>query len=514
MEDKDFSLFLPAETHVLEKSLNGKEHGNYVRGWASTPDQDSEGDIVLPSSLDISYFLSQGSINYEHQMGSQYHIGTPTTNTYIDPAKGLFVEAKLDMTNPYARRMWETARRAEQQGKHLGFSIEGRFSGRDATNPNIITSVNVKEVALTTNPANRKATWERLTKSLTAGTETNPAEMTNGEALRKESLATKINSLTNDLNTASPEALLQTAKDLDVSPNVLTEGGLFVVQKANEVNTSHVLAEPSTKQLKEEEQPPVPPKPSEKEEPHMAEKDSQELANARAELDKLKAKQAEMEKQQAQLLADREANTKKEAELQQQKKEQELIEKARQEALEEARKEYEEKAKKEAGKAEVETATAHTIEPSPEMKLIMEQLKAQNEAMKALQEQMVNKSANTQPAVASSTPADSKAVVTSPPDGASAVTPPTLNPNQTDVEATPAQPKEKTVQEMSMEEIEKEREESLKRYDIWFRNNLSKLSTDQAKAYRQATSGLWHGNSTEANYNVVKEIWDEVRAED
>ena len=67
---------------------------------------------------------------------------------------------------------------------------------------------------------------------------------------------------------------------------------------------------------------------------------------------------------------------------------------------------------------------------------------------------------------------------------------------------------------MSMEEIEKEREESIKRYDIWFRNNLSKLSTDQSKAYRQATSGLWHGNSTEANYNVVKEIWDEVRAED
>lgn len=503
MEEKNFSVYLPAETQTLEKSLNGKEHGNYVRGWATTPDQDQEGDIVLPGNLDISYFINRGSINYEHQMGAQYHIGTPTANTYIDPARGLFVEAKLDMENPYARKMWDMARRAESRGKHLGFSIEGRFSGRDATNPNVITTVQVKEVALTTNPANKQATWERLTKSLTTGTESNPAEMSDGGAIRRESLANKITSLKQDLSTASPESLLNTAQDLNISPRELTEEGLFSLKKGNTEETQHLLVDPAPKQLEEQPEP----KTKEKEDTSMADNTSQELAQARAQLEALQAKQAEFEKQQNELLEAKKANAEKEAELARKQREAELVEQARKETEERIRKEYEEKqkAEKEPEKPAID----------PALQAVLDQVKAQGEAMHALQEQLADKKVNQEPATASTTPAESKAVVTTPPTDTNIVTPtPLTNQGQVQGSTVEEEEHEPTVAEMSMEEVTEARREAIEAYERWFHKNVTRMSADQVKDFRLAISGLRANTNTESNFNIVKEINELVEIED
>lgn len=167
MSDK-VNIFVPVD-FKLEKSISGEEHGNYVRGWATTPDLDLEGDIILPEEIDISYFLSRGYINYEHKSGVGYRVGVPTQHTYVDPEKGLFVEARLFMDNPYAQDMWNLANglsSVRDETRILGFSVEGRVMSRNVDDPRILEGIQVEHVALTTNPANPNATWEALVKSM------------------------------------------------------------------------------------------------------------------------------------------------------------------------------------------------------------------------------------------------------------------------------------------------------------------------------------------------------------
>lgn len=215
MEDVDFNLFLPLDEQSFEKSSD--DHGYFIRGWASTPAKDRDGDIVLPKSLNIKEFIDRGYINYEHKQGDQYKIGVPTKNTFIDPEKGLFVEAKLFMDNQYAKGMWELAQNLAKSGssRKVGFSIEGKFLGRDYRNPSIIKNVRVKNVALTTNPANTEANWEAFVKSFTTGDDINPETMEGGAALRRQSLAHDIRNLWYNIKDVTDGEWLEVAKSLD-----------------------------------------------------------------------------------------------------------------------------------------------------------------------------------------------------------------------------------------------------------------------------------------------------------
>lgn len=200
MSKDDFKVFVPVD-FTTSKSISSDEHGNYVRGFATTPDQDLEGDIILPENLDISYFMTRGYINYEHQEGNAYKIGVPTDRTFIDPKKGLYVEAKLFMDNPYAQEMWNLAKGlsdVQDEERVLGFSVEGRVLGRDSDNPDVLKGVQVKNVALTTNPANPNATWEALVKSLTTGYSIE-GDREGGDALRHQELAGSIRNLSYQL---------------------------------------------------------------------------------------------------------------------------------------------------------------------------------------------------------------------------------------------------------------------------------------------------------------------------
>lgn len=217
MQENEFNVFVPLDTQDLAKSINGDEHGNYVRGWASTPDLDRHGDIVLPSEMNISEFLTRGYINYEHKPGEQFKIGVPTAKSYIDPQRGLYVEAKLFMDNPYAQRMWELAKNISKSGvnRPLGFSIEGKFHGRDAENPSILRGVEIKEVALTTNPANTHATWEAFVKSFETGYDIDPSTQEGAGAIRKQSLARQLRTLSFTLKDFKAKDWKDVAKTLD-----------------------------------------------------------------------------------------------------------------------------------------------------------------------------------------------------------------------------------------------------------------------------------------------------------
>lgn len=221
-EGQDFNIFVPLTENSFEvvtkdDERSDKQHGNYIRGYATTSHQDREGDIILPGALDIEDFLKWGYINYEHKQGDAFKIGVPTNKTYIDPNKGLYVEAKLNMDNPYAQDMWKLATDLSDAGssRKVGFSVEGKFMGRNMNNPSEIKRVKVKNVAVTTNPANPEATWDTLVKSFTTGNDIVSDDATGGEVLRKQSLAHSIRKLCYNIKDMTPEDWHDVAKSLD-----------------------------------------------------------------------------------------------------------------------------------------------------------------------------------------------------------------------------------------------------------------------------------------------------------
>ena len=215
MTSKNFKMYVPLDRESLINP--SKEHGNFVRGYATTKDVDRQDQVVLPSELDISAFLERGFINFEHQKGYEFKIGVPTANTYIDPQKGLYVEAKLFMDNPYAQKMWQLATNVAKSGasRPLGFSIEGKCDYIDPDDQRTLRGMHVEEVALTTDPANPNATWEAFIKSFDTGYSVDPLEQTGAASLRRESLAREIKNLSFTLKGLTVEDWTYIAKSLD-----------------------------------------------------------------------------------------------------------------------------------------------------------------------------------------------------------------------------------------------------------------------------------------------------------
>lgn len=199
MEGK-LKVFVPIDINDSIKKSNeldptGKSW--YLQGYATTPDLDLQEDIVDPKGLDISHFKSHGYINYEHHQGEEYKIGVPTEGTHVDPEVGLFVEAKLFKSNPYAESMWKLATNLAKSDieRRLGFSIEGYAKERDKNDPRIIKSTYITNVAVTTSPANPNATWETFMKTFTAGYGITPDTQTGSAALRTEEFARSLYNL-------------------------------------------------------------------------------------------------------------------------------------------------------------------------------------------------------------------------------------------------------------------------------------------------------------------------------
>lgn len=237
-QEVKMNIFIPMdiESSLRKSNEEGKGEQWYVRGYASTPDLDLQGDIVQPSGIDIEYFKKHGWLNYEHKQDAKYAIGTPTDNCYIDFQKGLFVEAKLFQDNPFAQEMWALANSLQKSGdeRKLGFSIEGGIRKRNERDNRIVEELIIKNVAITKSPANPNATWETFMKSWTTGHETNPDKQINGSALRTEELAQAITSLTWTAGITSGEDYSKTWKDiagyLETADRSTEESGILLLQ--------------------------------------------------------------------------------------------------------------------------------------------------------------------------------------------------------------------------------------------------------------------------------------------
>ena len=153
-EDK-FNFFIPAE---FEKATTRKGKTIMrVKGIASTADQDSEGEVLLPTGFDLSRFINYGQINWNHQGKNDPSkiIGEPEV-AEITSNGDLYIEAVLYPDSDLAKSVWEFGKVLENNSKtrKLGWSIEGRTLERDIANPKRITRALITGCAITPTPIN------------------------------------------------------------------------------------------------------------------------------------------------------------------------------------------------------------------------------------------------------------------------------------------------------------------------------------------------------------------------
>lgn len=237
---EDIQLFLPINMADLKKSLSGNEKGNYVRGWASTPDLDRQEDIIDPKGIDATQLFQHGYVNYEHD--SSKIVGYPTANSYVDVNNGLFVETKLDMDSPYAREMWDKAQSIAKSGssERLGYSVEGKVL-RDPNNPRVISKAIITGLALTIDPANPNATWEALVKSMTTGYGVSPDERESAGALRIQDMKHKLHNLSISLKDFTKDDFKEVAKLLDKEERFSPHTAVLMLQLAHGCSRKEAL---------------------------------------------------------------------------------------------------------------------------------------------------------------------------------------------------------------------------------------------------------------------------------
>jgi hypothetical protein len=171
----------------------------FIRGYASTSDEDRQGESLIQKGLDISDFVNHGYFNYDHD--NTVILGYPLPTCRVDD-NGFWVEGSLLKGIPEADRIWNlaVALQKSKAPRKVGFSVEGKVLKRDGGR---IVKAKIYNVAITTNPVNTSCTWEAIVKSfngqdmvdfdtvskaLEAGHEINPQDMEGGEVFCTESL--------------------------------------------------------------------------------------------------------------------------------------------------------------------------------------------------------------------------------------------------------------------------------------------------------------------------------------
>lgn len=141
-----------------------KATGRFIQGYASTPAWDSDGESIVKSGLDISYYVNQGWLNWMHNNSPNHVIGIPVYSK-IDHI-GFFTKGML-FNNEMASHVWTLAKELQELGypRKLGYSIEGKVLARSSINKSKIVKAKVTNVAVTHIPVNTEATFEVVSKS-------------------------------------------------------------------------------------------------------------------------------------------------------------------------------------------------------------------------------------------------------------------------------------------------------------------------------------------------------------
>lgn len=186
--NKGFKFFVPFSE--IEKATD--ENGNetmIVEGIASTSDKDTDGEYLDPKGFDLSYFNSQGYINWHHRtkQDPEAIIGEPISSK-IKP-EGLYIKASLYSDSEMAKKVYKLANVLKRNSKNrkLGFSIEGNAIERDELNDNIVKKARITGCAITYAPKNA-STFLDVVKALNSGDDSDECwnDLEKGEMTKKD----------------------------------------------------------------------------------------------------------------------------------------------------------------------------------------------------------------------------------------------------------------------------------------------------------------------------------------
>lgn len=153
-QDK-FRFFLPVH---IEKGKDGKIKEVIVEGKASSPDLDSQEEMLDPQGADLSSFLI---INDNHIKGSAGILGEITESAA--KKDGIYLKGRLypELESVQKFVQLEDAIKKNNGRLRLAMSIEGRALERDGLDPRKIKRSKLTGVALTYQPVNGN-TWANL----------------------------------------------------------------------------------------------------------------------------------------------------------------------------------------------------------------------------------------------------------------------------------------------------------------------------------------------------------------
>lgn len=165
MNKFNFGVSCDIEDDEFEKASKAEDKDKYknmiIFGRASDSSIDQEGQSLLPSGYDFSYFLKSGKINLEHYTTRKSDptawIGEPI-EAYVK-GEEFFIKAKLWEHQPKARAFYDTILNMKKSGstRRPGFSIEGKAIEKDPFNPNRILKAKILNCAATFDPINQNS---------------------------------------------------------------------------------------------------------------------------------------------------------------------------------------------------------------------------------------------------------------------------------------------------------------------------------------------------------------------
>lgn len=158
----------------------GDEHWR-LEGVASHESKDAQDELVVQRGINFKPLMDYGYINYDHQPGPSYLIGWPVECHLVNAidvpelqAKGLsgqclWVKAELytdRKLKPVAGDVWDHCQAIQGTPRKLGWSVQGRVTGRDPLDKARITECEVRHLAVTHQPVHQ-ITFADMVKSMT-----------------------------------------------------------------------------------------------------------------------------------------------------------------------------------------------------------------------------------------------------------------------------------------------------------------------------------------------------------
>ena len=211
--------FSYSTTVDIIKAKGGSKNGDMLmKGVASTPSQDTQGDTLDPTGFELSYFLKSGLINWNHEWKANPMsiIGKPTAAS-VNEKNELVVEYYLFKGHKMAEEVYALAQAMQSNGLQLGLSIEGKVLEADPKNPKSIKRAMITDLAITPHPINQGTVTE-LAKGMKLG------ELIDFEAIGDFKVSPDGKLIVKAADTGSVEATIPESLDKKVKQPLIYKG--------------------------------------------------------------------------------------------------------------------------------------------------------------------------------------------------------------------------------------------------------------------------------------------------